>query len=295
MTIAPAKPALVITEPGVYDAIPDRVYHADPVPAGSLSVSGAKLLLPPSCPAKFAWERAHPPLPKDTYSFGHAAHKLVLGVGPDLVVVDTDDWRTKAAKEAKTAALADGNVPLLRHEHDVVQAMAAAIRNHRLAARLLAPGTGLPEQSLFWADPDTGVWLRGRVDWLRHPRAGKRLILVDYKTCDNASDEAFARTAYDYGYHRQDPWYVDGAKALGLDDDPAFVFVLQEKTPPYLVNVVELDPVAVEIGRDQNRRAITIFRRCQETGRWPGYGDDVQSIALPAWVARRHMQGEDPR
>jgi hypothetical protein len=52
-------PAL-ITEPGVYDIAEDH-YHADPVPGGSLSNSGAKKLLPPSCPAKFAYEREHPP------------------------------------------------------------------------------------------------------------------------------------------------------------------------------------------------------------------------------------------
>lgn len=38
-----------ITEPGVYD-LPAEVYHADPVEGGSLSSTGARKLLPPSCP-----------------------------------------------------------------------------------------------------------------------------------------------------------------------------------------------------------------------------------------------------
>jgi hypothetical protein len=76
----------VITQPGVYD-LPADVYHADPVPAelgGSLSSSGAKLLLPPSCPAIYQWARTHPTY-SDAFDFGHAAHKKVLGAGAEIV------------------------------------------------------------------------------------------------------------------------------------------------------------------------------------------------------------------
>ena len=42
---------IVITEPGVYD-VPFDEYLRDPVPGGSLSTSGARLLLD-TCPAIF--------------------------------------------------------------------------------------------------------------------------------------------------------------------------------------------------------------------------------------------------
>ncbi|MBO0827768.1 MAG: hypothetical protein J2P24_08300 [Streptosporangiales bacterium] len=50
---------VMITEPGVYN-LPAAVYHADPVPGGSLSQSGAKKLLPPSCPALYRYWADHP-------------------------------------------------------------------------------------------------------------------------------------------------------------------------------------------------------------------------------------------
>ncbi len=73
--------------PGVYD-IPEGAYFADP----ALSCSGAKLLLPPSCPALFRYRQDHPEH-KDVFDFGSAAHKMVLGAGPPIALVDAPDWR----------------------------------------------------------------------------------------------------------------------------------------------------------------------------------------------------------
>src|SRR5512135_3837265 len=103
---------LTITEPGIYD-LPADVYHADPVPTGSLSSSGARLLLPPSTPAHFRWAREHPRPSTPAMDFGRAAHRIVLGVGEDLVEVQADSWRTKAAQQAADEARAAGKTPLL--------------------------------------------------------------------------------------------------------------------------------------------------------------------------------------
>jgi hypothetical protein len=43
-----------------------------------------------------------------TFDFGHAAHKLVLGAGPEIVVVDAERWDTKAIKEEVAAIHAAG-------------------------------------------------------------------------------------------------------------------------------------------------------------------------------------------
>lgn len=77
MTALAAEP-LAVTEPGVYDDMPEHVYLADPVPGGSLSFSGAKALLPPSCPALYRHQRDHGRPPKPAFDFGHAVHSMVL-------------------------------------------------------------------------------------------------------------------------------------------------------------------------------------------------------------------------
>lgn len=301
---------LVIDQPGVYD-IPAERYHADPVVGGSLSSSGARRLLPPSCPALYQhWLNGRPPY-KPEFEFGHAAHRLVLGAGPDIVVIDAEDWRTKAARAQRDEALAAGQVPLLPHEHEVVVAMAAKLREHPVAAALFHPDRGQPEQSLFWADPATGVRCRARLDWMPYftayaadgqptPGSGHpgRLIVPDYKTCRSAAPDDIQRAVHDHGYHQQAAWYVDGIKAVypmwrnPLATDPAFVFVFQEKTAPYLVTVVQLDKLAMQVGRYLNRKAIDTYAQCQQTGRWPGYSDDVEIIPLPRWVENEYKDEE---
>jgi hypothetical protein len=289
MTAAP----VLIAEPGVYDGMPVDMYLADPVPGGSLSASGARLLLPPSCPAKYRWYADHGRPPKDAFDFGHAAHKVALGDGPPIEVVDAADWRTKAAREAKEKAHANGRVPLLAEDWATVQAMAGALREHPLAAALLDPASGRPEQTLIWQDDRTGVFLRSRVDWLRHVHNAGRLIIPDYKSCVSADPESAAKAMHNYGYYRQAPFYEDGAVALGLTDAPAFVLIMQEKTPPYLVAVYQPDPFAMRAGRAVNRKAIDVYRRCVATGQWPGYGDDIQALALPSYAEYQHNAALD--
>ncbi|MEO6088984.1 MAG: PD-(D/E)XK nuclease-like domain-containing protein [Umezawaea sp.] len=277
-----------VVAPGVYD-LTDELYHSDPVPGGSLSSSGAKLLL--DSPAKFRHVAEHGRASTAAFDFGHAAHKLVLGAGPELVVVDAANWMTKAAKEAKSTAYAAGAVPLLPDEHDQVHAMADAIRRHPIASALFDPANGAPERSLFWVDEQTEVWRRARLDWLPNNPAGSgRLIVPDYKTTARADLESIQKSVWNYGYHQQAAWYLDAVTALGLGVNPAFVFVFQEKSAPYLIRVVALDTVALRYGRDQNRRALNTYRDCVDSGRWPGYldeTDDVAVIALPRWVENR--------
>jgi hypothetical protein len=233
----------------------------------------------------------HGQAPTPHYDLGHAAHKLVLGVGEPIIPVDADDWRTKAAKEMRDKAHANGDIPLLRADYDTVHAMAAALRRHPVAGPLFTPGTGLPEQSLFWQDPDFGVWRRCRLDWLRHRADDTRLIIPDYKTCYAADPEAAAKAMANYCYHQQGAWYVDGAIACGLagDIEPAFLLVFQEKTPPYLVGTYQVHLTALAAGRVRNRKALDIYRTCSAAGRWPGYGgDDIAVLELPGWATYQH-------
>lgn len=280
--------ALVITVPGVYQMSAEE-YHADPAPGGSLSSSGARKLLPPSCPAVFDYERKHGQPYKRVFDLGHAAHRLVLGEGSDITEIKYPDYKTKAAQAARDSARYDGAVPLLTKEYEQVKAMAEAIRSHPIAGRLFTPGEGVPEQALFWKDGPSGITRRALIDWTKHRSQGGRLILADYKTTTDASLEAISKTVNERGYHCQDAWYRDGAIALGLgDEDTVMVFVFQEKTAPYLITVVELDRETVRRGREKNRRAIETYAECTATGVWPGYYDGVAITSLPIWAQLRH-------
>jgi len=275
---AKTEPAVVApTDPGVYGDIPESVYHAD---RSTLSHSGALKLLPPSCPAKFKEALDAPPEHHDYFDFGHAAHALVLGTGLDIVEVKAKDWKTKAAQEQRKAIRAEGKVPLLTADLVHARAMAVKVREHAVASDLLA--TGQAEMSLYWTDPASWVRLRARIDWMTQP--GGRLTFVDYKTTSSASPRPFASSAHKFGYFQQAPWYLDGARELDLSDDPRFLFIAQEKEPPYLVTVHEFGPEDIETGARLNRKAIEIYAECTATGVWPGYGEHIHPMRLPYWA-----------
>lgn len=281
---------LVITEPGVYD-MPVETYHADPVPGGSLSSTGARKLL--DCPAKYRWWADNPQPHKRAFDLGHAAHRYVLNAGVDLAVLDHPDYRTKAAQSARDNAYDAGLTPILTHEHEQVLAMAAVLRQHEneIASTLFAPGTGKPEQTLVWRDGPTGVWCRALLDWLPNP-TGRRFLLRDYKTSGrNANPDTFDKRIYDFGYHIQLAFHLMGARALGLADDGAeALLVVQETDPPYLAAVINVDRVAMRIGAIEVREALRTYAECQASGQWPGYSGEVHVVGLPQYVENRYAE-----
>lgn len=287
LTEAPAD--VVVTTPGVYD-MPADVYHADPIPrpGRSLSSSGARRIMA-TCPAKYIYEADHPKKPTKPMELGSAAHKLILGVGPEVVLVDHEKWNTNAIKAEVAEIRESGGLPLKPAEYEQVHEMAAAIRKHELAAALLG-GTGRAEQALFWRDPPTKVWRRALLDWLAPKGPDGRIYLADYKTAESAHPDAISRSLINFGYHQQGAWYVDAVRALGLAEDVPYLLVVQEKTPPYLVSVVQLTEVAMDAGRHENRKAIRLFARCMKSGQWPPYVEGVAQVGLPGWAENKFLQ-----
>jgi PDDEXK-like uncharacterized protein DUF3799 len=258
---------------GIYPNLPEADYHGDP---DSLSVSGMKLLL--QAPALYRYRRDHPEH-KDVFDFGSAAHRKVLGVGAEIVKVDADDWRGKAAREARTEARAEGKVALLAKDVERVDAMALALSHDKLAMRLLSDGQ--PEVSAFWHDEEWGVTRRARFDW------SASNIITDYKTCASAQPGRLPKVVCDFGYDMQAANYID--VATGCDLDPiAFAFVFQEKEPPHLVTVAEVDGEFLARGQRRVERALEIYRDCREADLWPGYTPTGEFVTLtpPAWAYR---------
>ncbi|WP_338683846.1 PD-(D/E)XK nuclease-like domain-containing protein [Streptomyces acidiscabies] len=279
ITAPAAGPEVVGVEPGLYD-IDAETYHADPIPGGSLSSTGARTLAK-RCPAVFKWQLDNPQPYSKALDLGTAAHRLVLDDGPELVLVDAARWDTNAIKAEVAAIRAEGNIPLKRPELEQVQAMAAELRKHPDAARLLEPGSGVAEKSAFW--DDHGVWRRCRFDWLRHDGQA-----VDYKSARSCRREDLEKAFHEHGYHQQQDWYEAGGLALGLlDPERPMQFVLQEKDPPYLVVVTTCDPMARMVGRHLNEVALNAYAICRENGEWPGYLPNPM-ISLPAWVERQY-------
>lgn len=280
----------VIAAPRVVLDMPDEEYRADP----ALSCSSAKRLLAPSCPAIFRHEQIHGQPPKAEFDFGHAAHALVLGMGAPIVAVPDDllasngAMSTKAAKEFVAEHRALGETVLKAEDVAVVEDMAAAFRSHPDVGALFNPKRGNPEVSLFWHDEQMGIDRKARFDWLPDFASG-RLIVPDYKSAASAYPGRFARAMADFNYHMQAAWYSDAALACLDVETVGFVFVVQEKTAPYLVSIVEPDAQAIAVGRAKNTHAMEIYRDCLAADVWPGYSTDIELVSLPAWADREYL------
>ena len=281
--------AAVPTEDGVYVDVPEEVYHSD---LDSLSSSGARQILKTS-PRKFLLAQR---VEKREWDVGHVVHKLILGKGSEIAVLDpavhgltadnkpAKNYRSTAMwQAAEQDARERGAIPISTADYDTAQAMAAAVRDNPLAAGLLSQGD--PEISGYWTDPTTGARLRWRADWLHQGRT--RIIIVDYKTTKNAEPKAFHKSCSDYGYHQQDAWYREGLIACGVDADPLFLFIAQEKEYPYEVTVHESQPDDLARARALNRKAIDLWARCHQNNDWPGYPARIHAIEHPVYAIRR--------
>lgn len=282
----------VITAPGLYPDIDEDWYHADPVAGewGSLSVSAAKLLVPPNPAAKFEYARKNGRLPTRAQKLGTLAHALTLGTPTDdVAVLDFENrTRTKAFIAEEKQALDAGLRVFLRKEWDEAQAIADAIRLDPTAGPLLEASEDR-EVSGFWEDGEFGIWLRMRMD-AHTLNAWQMPTILDLKSTRDAGPGEFAKAVAEYGYHRQDVQYRQGLAALlGLDDwrDVDFVIACVETEPPYLVATYRVSdgedgtPDDVGLGLEQLRAARERFRDCSQAGRWPGYSDEIERLELP--------------
>jgi hypothetical protein len=275
-----------MSEARAISGLPAVEYHA----LRALSASGA-WLLSEECAAKFLWRSPWNPLylpeAKSEFDIGVAAHLAVLEPArqaDSIVVIEAGDYRTAKAREARDAARAEGKVPLLPYQLDIVQAVAGSIRAHPIGGRAFRDGEA--EVTLLWRDPDTGVPCKARPDYL--PAHGR--WLVDLKTAASANPRSWRDQAYRLGYHARAAWYLDGAAAVFGEAPEEYWFVVVEKEPPYLVSVIAFDAEALEWGRRGNNRACALFARSAAANDWPGYCDPGQNrergfrIGLPSWA-----------
>jgi hypothetical protein len=112
--------------------------------------------------------------------------------------------------------------------HERIQKMTKSVRRHP-GASLFLNMAGAAEESFYWIDEATGLLCKCRPDY----RIPERRILVDLKSCEDASPEAFARTIFNYTYYIQAGFYLDGVSQVLAEPYRTFIFIAVEKTPPY--------------------------------------------------------------
>ena len=283
----------MIKKPGIY-RLSAEVYHGACTAKPALSSTGAREIAS-ECPAYHRHRNPHlnPDWKSDykrEFAIGTSAHLLFLepeAFDDRTVIVDADNYQTKAAKTARDDAHEAGKSPLLMKERDLVFAMREALNSDPLARTLIGQVT--TEETIVWIDDVTGCWCKARPDI----RPNHRRYAVDYKTAASAEPSAFERSAWNYRYWQQAAWYLDAIEAMHGERPAAFFFLCQAKDPPYLVTVHRVDDGYLEWGELENRKARETFARCLETGRWPGYADKALPLKPPAYAERQLKDGAD--
>jgi hypothetical protein len=239
-------------------------------------------------PLHARWKQDHPHEETPALRIGRAAHALILepetfeqrwAVAPEV------DRRTKAGKEA-WSQFVDGSGDkdvIAAAEFESIQAMAQAIESQRLHKLVR---TGRAEVVLIWDDPDTGLRCKGRLDYLHQERG---LFVIDFKTTECAAEDAFAYSIQRYGYHSQAFFYASGCDEI-LGQTPGYTWLVAEKNPPYAVAAYQCQGATLEAGGGLCRRALAKYKRCMESGDWPGYPDDVTPIDMPRWAIEKEQQ-----
>jgi len=268
---------------GIVLDLPEHQYHAHP----SLSSTGARKLL--DSPARFHYAQTHPQAHKKAFDLGTVTHSKVLGTGSGVDVIPADllasngAASTKAAKDFIADTYAKGLVPIKQSEFDEAMGMAEAVLAHP-TARALFEQEGDAEASVFATDPDSGVALRARFDFLPNFMQNDPWT-VDLKTTGkSAAPDEFAKTVANFEYHVQQEFYLHAYGIATGDFTARMKFVVVETAAPHLVGVYELAPEFAELALARVRKALATYAACSAADLWPGYAIDNDPIQPPNWL-----------
>ena len=259
-------------KPGLHLDITNEDYHA----AEGISSSFVKKWAT-TTPAHATAEKEWPDSP--TLQIGTALHAMVLEPEKDLVMEGPETRRGKAWSEFKEQAAFLGKTPLTSGDFARCKAMADALMSNHECASLLTDKDRICEASVFSKDKKTKQIIKARPDLYIQ----KKKIVVDVKTCQDASPNGFAKQLYNLAYFVQAAHYK---KTMEIQKLPVekFVFLCVEKEPPYACLPHILDKKYMEMGMNKVEHALEEIMHCNGTGVYPTGWPKVNIISPPEWA-----------
>lgn len=205
---------------------------------------------------------------KDTpaLAFGRAAHVYILegvDVFNESYAVMPDGMIRRGKEFTKFALKNQGKILLKIDEMDIILEMHEALMKSEAA--VFFKKKGKTEVSLFWEHK--GIQCKGRLDKLIK---GESIdIMVDYKTCLDASEAGCRRSIERYKYWLQEAHYGSGYHQITGRDLEA-VFIFQEKTSPYDVCMMRVSDHASPIAYERWQEYMLHLEQCINKKDFPG-------------------------
>lgn len=115
------------------------------------------------------------------------------------------------------------------------------------------------QTKIEYVDTETGLPYVGYIDALGE-KDGKPII-VELKTCQDASEHEFSRDAFYLHYYLQCAGYLEGiARKKGIFPD--FYYLVVETNAPYGVNVIKAPSDYIQYGKEKLRGLFDDFKFC---------------------------------
>lgn len=121
---------------------------------------------------------------------------------------------------------------------------------------------GDAELSAICIDPETGIQLRARFDFLNCDR-----VVVDVKKTQDL--RKFGRSVEDYRYNVQEMVYRHVYRTIAGEELDKFYFLAVEEEAPHSNAMFLLDDYHREIGDFYFRRDLRAYAECINSGKWP--------------------------
>lgn len=282
---------MTINDGGIF-RVPMADYIADKLcPVPSLSSGCAHTLITQS--PLHAWHH-HPRLggkARDQSSVadtGSTAHDMLLGGEGKICVIEPNDypskngevpkgWTNTAIRAARDLARSNGLTPILAVEMAGVRAMVAAGKQF-IASSDISKVFDSGESELTVISREDQTFLRTRPDWL-NLKAG---ISLSYKTTKTkVHADSFHRLIDSMGYGFALMFYDRVLRSHG--HDVRHIILAQEQTAPWACQLFELSKAKAQIERNQVDRAIRLWGKCMDEGKWPSYPGSIVSIEPRSW------------
>lgn len=276
----------VETIPGLWDVTAEQ-YHAVHDWIGHSMLEDLRKSPAAFC-GRYVTRSIQPKEPTPAMQLGSAFHAWLLERSEfsNLVAVKPADIdrRTKIGRIEWAAFVEQSRGKAIIDEEDLekIKRMADSVNGNGLLRDMLE-SAGPGEKSVRWIDQESGIQCKARFD---RPLQGAAYIL-DVKTTEDIEPDAWARTVARFGNHRQAAHYLAGWRAVwgGKPEHFHLVFSTEE---PYECLVYETDALSLELGAQQNARALRRLALCRETGLWTHpLADRVTTVTLPRWEFQR--------
>ncbi len=262
---------------GFISSMPNDEYHS----LSGISKSGLDKI--DRSPAHYKYGERKPST--RNMEIGTAIHCAILEpVRFDNEYVITESETRTAAEYKKQKALHGGELTLTKQEGKKIKGMQESIHNDLEAMKILT-SEGEAELSAICIDPETGIQIRSRFDWL-----SKDGTALDLKKTQDARQQKFSRSICDYRYHVQDAMYSFVYELITGEKLKAFKFLAVEEDAPHACKVYELDELSKEIGFHYFRKNLRTYAECLSKDKWPipEMGDGI--IELPNWEINKYEE-----